>query len=60
MNLQDATAGMEVPIEYIIRPTVSVLNIVIAVVLSIVVPSLAAMIPARYTWKYLPADALRK
>lgn len=51
---------MKMPIEYILRPEVKIKDLLIAVGLSISVPALAAMLPARYVRKLMPAEALRK
>ncbi|MCK5241500.1 ABC transporter permease [bacterium] len=48
------------PVEYIIHPTLSLVALISAMVLSIIVPAVAAMIPARYAGKLQPAEALRK
>jgi ABC-type antimicrobial peptide transport system permease subunit len=48
------------PFDYIMYPRLSFLSLLGAVVLCIIVPALAAMIPARYSNKLMPADALRK
>jgi putative ABC transport system permease protein len=48
------------PIEYVLHPTLSWVAFVSAIGISIVVPALAAMIPARYAGKLQPAEALRK
>lgn len=52
--------NLDMPFEYIIRPQVGILELLIALLISIIVPSLAAMIPARYARKLMPAEALRK
>lgn len=52
--------GLDMPFEYIIRPLIRPLDLIIAVGLSIVVPALAAMIPARHARRLMPAEALRK
>ncbi len=52
--------NIDMPFEYILRPRIGIAELLIAVVISIIVPSLAAMIPARYARKLMPADALRK
>ncbi len=52
--------NLDMPFEYIIRPKVGLMELLVALLISIIVPSLAAMIPARYTRKLTPAEALRK
>ncbi|MEW6515535.1 MAG: FtsX-like permease family protein [candidate division FCPU426 bacterium] len=60
VNMESFMKSVEMPIEYVMHPSISILAALIAVVLSIVVPALAAMIPARYARKLQPAEALRK
>ncbi len=60
MNFQTSMASIDMPIEYIIYPTLSVFALVSAVLLSILVPAVAALGPARYARKLQPAEALRK
>ncbi|MBN1595980.1 ABC transporter permease [candidate division FCPU426 bacterium] len=61
VNLEAALDAMEgFPIENILHPTISFWVMLSAIVLSIIVPALAAMIPARYAGKLQPAEALRK
>jgi putative ABC transport system permease protein len=52
--------NIDIPFEYILRPVVGITELLIALAISIIVPSLAAMIPARYARKLMPAEALRK
>lgn len=52
--------SLDIPYEYIIRPLIRPVDLVIAVGLSIIVPALAAMIPARHARRLMPAEALRK
>ncbi|MDH5717062.1 MAG: FtsX-like permease family protein [Spirochaetia bacterium] len=51
---------LTIPIEYIIRPVIAIKDLAIAVIVCIVVPTVSAMIPARYARKLMPAEALRK
>lgn len=60
VNLEAAMDSLEMPMGNVIYPTLSIWVLLTAVVLSIVVPALAAMIPARYARKLQPAEALRK
>lgn len=60
INLQSAFQNVDMPIEYVVRPPVSLLQLGVALALSLIVPTLAAMIPARYAMKLTPAEALRK
>jgi ABC-type antimicrobial peptide transport system permease subunit len=52
--------AIEMPFDYIMYPSLSFLSLLGAVVLCIIIPSVAAMIPARYSNKLMPAEALRK
>lgn len=60
VNLETALSSMEMPIEYILHPKLSVPALILAIVISIIVPALAAMIPASYAGKLSAAEALRK
>lgn len=60
VNLESSLSSLDMPIEYILHPTLSMVVLLTAMLLSIVVPALAAMIPARYAKKLAPAEALRK
>ncbi len=52
--------NFEMPIEYVIHPVAQFKDLAIAVAIAIIVPACAAMIPARYARKLMPAEALRK
>ncbi len=52
--------NFDIPIEYVLRPRVGFMELLVALAISIVVPAMAAMIPARYARKLMPAEALRK
>jgi len=52
--------NFEMPIEYVIHPVAQFKDLLIAVAIAIIVPACAAMIPARYARKLMPAEALRK
>ncbi len=60
VNLEAFLSGVEMPVEYVLHPSLSWVAMLLAILLSIVVPALAAMIPARYARKLAPAEALRK
>ena len=60
INMQASLASLDMPIEYIIHPTLSIFALITAMLMSILIPALAAMIPARYAGKLQPAEALRK
>ncbi len=60
IDLTSQFENIEMPIEYIIKPKIHISDLLVAIAISIIVPSLAAMIPARYARKLMPADALRK
>jgi putative ABC transport system permease protein len=59
MNLEGMLSNVEMPIEYIIHPKLSVLDIINVLGMAIFVPIVASMIPARYVRRYLPSHALR-
>lgn len=60
IDFSQALKGMEMPVEYIIYPQLRVADILTALGISVIVPTLAAMIPARYARRLTPAEALRK
>jgi len=60
VDLSSQLASIDMPIEYIIRPVVHLSDYITALIIALVVPTLAAMIPARYARKLMPAEALRK
>jgi putative ABC transport system permease protein len=60
VNLETMMKSIEMPFDYIMYPSLNFLSLLGAVVLCIIVPAIAAMIPARYSNKLMPADALRK
>lgn len=60
LNLEASLDALEMPLDNIFHPTLSIWVLFLVIGLSIVVPALAAMIPARYARKLLPAEALRK
>jgi putative ABC transport system permease protein len=60
INLADAFSNVDMPIEYVVRPAASPGVFVTTVLLSILVPALAAAIPARKARKLAPAEALRR
>ncbi len=60
LNLEASLDALEMPLDNIFHPTLSVGVLFLVIGLSIVVPALAAMIPARYARKLQPAEALRK
>lgn len=59
VNFESMLGGIEFPVEYIIYPKIAWWHIFIVLGMATVVPTIAAMIPARYVRRYLPADALR-
>lgn len=59
VNLETMMREVEMPIEYVVYPALHWSDIYIVVVMAILVPMLAAMIPARYVRRYQPAEALR-
>ncbi len=60
VNLESFMQGIDMPMDYVIKPRVNVWQLVVAVLLSVVIPALSAMIPARYVNRLMPAEALRK
>lgn len=52
--------NIDMPFEYILRPRIGLGDLIPAVLMSIIVPSLAAMIPARYARRLMPGEALRR
>ena len=60
INFEGSVQNIDMPIEYVIKPAIRMSDLIIAVVLSVTVPALAAMIPARHTAKMMPAEALKK
>lgn len=60
INIEGPMQGIELPFEYIVYPSVSPGSVLAVMILSAIIPSLAAMIPARYSKKLMPAEALRK
>lgn len=60
MDFSEAFGGIEMPVDPIIRPDVSIGTLIMAIIISIVVPAMAAMIPARVVRKITPSEALRK
>ena len=59
INFEQMLGAIEFPVEYVIYPAVAWWHIFIVLGMAMVVPTIAAMIPARYVKRYLPADALR-
>jgi len=60
INYEEATESIDWPIEYVIKPAVHLSDLFIAMGISVFVPILASMIPARYIKKLTAAEALRK
>ncbi|MDH5720004.1 MAG: FtsX-like permease family protein [Spirochaetia bacterium] len=60
IDFSQEVKDLTIPIEYVLRPVIAVKDLVIAVLICIIVPTLSAMIPARYARKLMPAEALRK
>lgn len=52
--------NMDMPISVIIYPSMGIEVLIIAVLMAVVISSVSAMIPARHTNKFTPAEALRK
>jgi putative ABC transport system permease protein len=60
IDMTSQMKSIDWPIEHIFKPKVEFIDLVVAALISIVVPALSAMIPARYARKLMPAEALRK
>jgi putative ABC transport system permease protein len=60
VNLESFMQGIDMPLDYVIKPRVNAWQLVVAVLLSVIIPALSAMIPARYVNRLMPAEALRK
>jgi len=59
VNLEGMLSSIDMPMEYIIYPKLTVIDIFAVISMACVVPVMASMIPARYIRRYLPSDALR-
>lgn len=59
INLEGMLKNVEMPVEYIIHPKLSLLDIFNVLILATIVPVISSMIPARYIRRYLPSEALR-
>jgi putative ABC transport system permease protein len=55
-----AMSSMDLPFEYIIYPQVYLSDILVAFAISIIIPAVSAMFPARFAKRLMPAEALRK
>ena len=60
IDFQEAFKQVNMPIKYILRPTAGIPELLTAMIMSIVVPAIAAMIPARYAGRLTAVEALRK
>jgi putative ABC transport system permease protein len=60
VDMTDAVHGLDIPLESVIRPQISLGEILYCLISSIIVPAFASMIPAQYVKKFTPAEALRK
>ncbi len=59
INLESMMREIDMPVEYILYPVLHWSDIFIVVGMALVVPVLAAMLPARTVKKYSPSEALR-
>ncbi|MDH4261852.1 MAG: FtsX-like permease family protein [Spirochaetia bacterium] len=59
VNLEGMLKDVELPIEYVIHPMLSIIDIFGVLALATIVPIISSMIPARYIRRYLPSQALR-
>ncbi|NPU99938.1 MAG: ABC transporter permease [Brevinematales bacterium] len=60
LDMGDVYKGMEFPIESVLRVDAKWTDFVVSLMVSIFIPPLAAMIPARFAGRLTPAEALRK
>ena len=60
VDVSGASGGSDIPFDYIIHPPYSFKIFYITSIMAIIIPALAAMIPARYANKFTPAEVLRK
>ncbi len=60
INVETVMQGMDFPVNYIIRPYAGFELLPVTVILSILVPAVAAYFPARYAKNLSAAEALRK
>ncbi len=60
LDMGDVYKGMEFPIESVLRVETKGTDFLISLMVSIIIPPLAAMIPARFAGRLTPAEALRK
>lgn len=60
LDLSSAMSTVDFPIDFIVRPRIRLGNVLTTLVLSLVTPAVAAMLPARYARSLTPVDALRQ
>jgi putative ABC transport system permease protein len=60
LNYKQAMSNTDMPFNYIVYPSISFDIVVITIIMTVIVSSAAAMIPARSAGKLMPAEALRK
>ncbi len=60
LDLSSAMSTTDFPIDFIVKPKIQIGNIITTLILSIITPAIAAMIPAKYARKLTPVDALRQ
>ena len=60
LDMGDVYKGMEFPIESVLRVEAKWTDFMVSLMVSIFIPPLAAMIPARFAGRLTPAEALRK
>jgi len=60
LDFGDVYKGMEFPIESVLRVETKASDFLISLMVSIFIPPLAAMIPAKYAGNLTPVEALRK
>lgn len=60
MSFEDAMQGTDFVMDYMVYPRTGISTFLIILLVSLLVPAITAMIPARYTKKLTPSEALRQ
>lgn len=60
IDFEFAMRGVDLPVEYIMRPSISPEVLALTILLSIIIPMASTIMPARYAWRLMPAEAIRK
>jgi len=59
INLEAVMGTMDLPMELVIRPRLHIMQPIVAIFISTLIPALASIIPAKHANKYTPTEALR-